>query len=134
MVVKNEFRTTNQHDLVLCSNAWSCFSFRTTNQHDHVLRSNAWSYFSFRTTNQHDLVLRSNAWSCFSFRATNQHDHVLRSNAWSCFLFRHDAGWSRLCLWAGHFTQSCPVLIMYLFLFIVAFFSPFACGLTWCLH
>ena len=41
------------------------------------------------------------------------HDHVLRSNAWSCLLFRHEAGWSRLCLWAGHFIQSCPVLIMY---------------------
>ena len=42
---------TNQHDHVLCSNAWSCFSFRATNQHDHVLRSNAWSCFSFRTIN-----------------------------------------------------------------------------------
>ena len=88
MVVKNKFRATNQHDHVLRSNAWSCFSFRATNQHDHVLRSNAWSCFSFRATNQHDHVLRSNAWSCFSFRATNQHDHVLRSNAWSCFSFR----------------------------------------------
>ena len=51
MVVKNEFRATNQHDHVLRSNAWSCFSFRATNQHDHVLRSNAWSCFSFRTIN-----------------------------------------------------------------------------------
>ena len=106
-----------KHDLVHCSTARSYLG--TINQHDHVLRSNAWSFFSFRTTNQHDHVLHSNAWSCFSFRATNQHDHVLRSNAWSYFPFRHEAGWSRLCLWAGHFTQSCPVLIMYA-LFIVA--------------
>ena len=40
-----KFRTTNQHDHVLLSNAWSCFSFRAINQHDHVLRSNAWSCF-----------------------------------------------------------------------------------------
>ena len=109
--------TINQHDHVLHSNAWSSFSFRTTNQHDHVLRSNAWSCFSFRPINQHqhEHVLRSDAWSCFSFRTINQHqhEHVLRSNAWSYFLFRHEAGWSRLCLWAGYFTQSCPVQIMY---------------------
>ena len=48
---KNEFRATNQHDHVLRSNAWSCFSFRATHQHEHVLRSNAWSCFSFRTIN-----------------------------------------------------------------------------------
>ena len=42
-----------------------------TNQHDHVLRSNAWSCFSFRDINQHDHVLRSNAWSCFSLRTIN---------------------------------------------------------------
>ena len=91
------------------------------NKHDLVHRSTARSYLG--TINQHDHVLRSNAWSFFSFRTTNQHDHVLRSNAWSCFLFRHEAGWSRLCLWAGHFTQSFPVLIMYAFVHCSLLFS-----------
>ena len=60
MVVKNEFRTTNQHDHVLRSNAWPCFSFRATNQHDHVLRSNIYIYIyiyiSFIRTKQCTLL------------------------------------------------------------------------------
>ena len=39
----------NKHDLVRRSTARSYLG--TINQHDHVLRSNAWSCFSFRTIN-----------------------------------------------------------------------------------
>ena len=60
-----------KHDLVRRSTARSYLG--TINQHDHVLRSKAWSCFSFRLINQHDHVLRSNAWSCFSFRTIINH-------------------------------------------------------------
>ena len=68
----------------------------------------------FRATNQHDHVLRSNAWSCFSFRTIN---HVTMSFV---VMLGH-ISFSGMrpvgpgCVWAGHFTQSCPVLIMYAF-------------------
>ena len=60
---------------------------------------------------------------------SGSHDHVLRSNAWSYLFFRHETGWSRLCLWAGHFTQSCPALIMYVFDHCSTSFLPLHLGL-----
>ena len=57
------------------------------------------------------------AWSHLG--TINQHDHVLRRNAWTGFSFRHETGWS-WCLWAGHFTQNCPILIICMLLLVVA--------------